>query len=142
MSIPTDYNHINSKFSIGNVRAAHNTRVLPHFKTIVRLNDCDAAQTLKDEYNTLGLRYLYRNVSDSVLPSQFETIASEINNSPKPLLIHCEMGRSRSVAALIAYFMIYENISLTDAYYLIKEKRGSMDINPRLYSALLKIEKK
>lgn len=40
------------------------------------------------------------------------------------VLIHCEMGRSRSVVVTIAYLMTYQNMSFEDSLNTIEKVRG------------------
>ena len=44
------------------------------------------------------------------------------------LLVHCQMGKSRSVAIVIAYLMKYMDMKLNDAYMYVKRIRKYINI--------------
>jgi len=55
------------------------------------------------------------------------------------VLVHCEMGRSRSVSLLIFYLMKTLDITYEDAYELIKAKRYT--INPQFEELIKNYDK-
>ena len=45
------------------------------------------------------------------------------------VLVHCNMGRSRSAAFIIYYLMVKHGMSYDDAYGFLKEKKPDIDLN-------------
>jgi protein-tyrosine phosphatase len=58
------------------------------------------------------------------------------------LLVHCQMGKSRSVAIVIAYLMKYMNMKLNDAFNYVKRIRKIALPNLGFMKALGQFEKK
>jgi protein-tyrosine phosphatase len=57
------------------------------------------------------------------------------------ILFHCFAGISRSSTAAIAYLMAVENISLQEAYQMVKNKRPIIQPNEGFIKALLSYKK-
>ena len=58
----------------------------------------------------------------------------------KVILFHCRMGISRSSTLLIAYVMKWHNITLKEAYRLVKQKRPKINPSPVFSEALVRYE--
>jgi len=58
----------------------------------------------------------------------------------KKILVHCELGSSRSVAVVLAYMVKYCDFTLREAYYFVKEKRKSFSPLPIILKILVKFE--
>ncbi|KAJ7325070.1 hypothetical protein JRQ81_018090 [Phrynocephalus forsythii] len=56
-------------------------------------------------------------------------------------LVYCKNGRSRSAAICTAYLMRHQNLSLKDAFEIVKTGRPVADPNPGFWSQLQKYEK-
>jgi protein-tyrosine phosphatase len=93
------------------------------------------------------LQYLHVKAEDNEterLSPHFEMIATFISNARAAngkILVHCHMGRSRSVTALIAYLMLKENMRLQDAWKLVKASRDTVNPNPIFCMELRQLEK-
>jgi predicted protein tyrosine phosphatase len=61
--------------------------------------------------------------------STYLWIKSKLQNPDNQLLIHCQMGLSRSVSVLIAYLMLDKRWRYTEAFEYVKEKRPSIKPN-------------
>lgn len=53
------------------------------------------------------------------------------------VLVHCEMGVSRSATVCIAYLVQYYNMTRDEAYILLKQRRPSIDPNEGFWQQLL-----
>jgi hypothetical protein len=53
------------------------------------------------------------------------------------VLVHCEMGVSRSATVVLAYLMRYHNRTRDESYILLKQRRPSMDPNEGFWQQLL-----
>ncbi|KAF6776847.1 hypothetical protein AHF37_03149 [Paragonimus kellicotti] len=71
--------------------------------------------------------------------SAFEFI-EESRCSGKAVLVHCQAGVSRSPALVIAYLMAHSDLSLRDAYRLVKSKRSVISPNFGFLGQLFEFE--
>ncbi|KAF5402796.1 hypothetical protein PHET_03933 [Paragonimus heterotremus] len=71
--------------------------------------------------------------------SAFEFI-EESRCSGKPVLVHCQAGVSRSPALVIAYLMAHSDLSLCEAYRLVKSKRSVISPNFGFLGQLFEFE--
>ena len=53
----------------------------------------------------------------------------KVREKKESILVHCAVGKSRSPAIIIAYLMKYKNLTLKQAYNLVKTARESIVIN-------------
>ncbi|KAL7721009.1 protein-tyrosine-phosphatase [Entamoeba marina] len=58
----------------------------------------------------------------------FDECVDFIKNSQKPILVHCEMGMSRSATIVIVYLMS-TGMLMKDAYDFVKQKRSFINPN-------------
>jgi protein-tyrosine phosphatase len=90
-----------------------------------------------------GIQTLHIEVSDEFghsLAPHFANIIQFIQQARAEngkVFVHCEMGRSRSAAAVIAYLIACEGKSLKEAKLLVQEKRPIILINPWFAADLL-----
>lgn len=67
------------------------------------------------------------NTADELTEGHFKDAAAKLNewvSQGKEVLVHCREGKSRSVSAIIAYYMIYRDWSFDIAYWHLKTKRS------------------
>lgn len=57
------------------------------------------------------------------------------------ILVHCDMGISRSASVIIAWLMTRKGMSLCDAYSYVKSKRSIIQPNPGFIKQLKTLEK-
>ncbi|XP_073530569.1 dual specificity phosphatase 28 [Phyllobates terribilis] len=69
-----------------------------------------------------------------------EQIDSTIKNGGK-CLVYCKHGRSRSATICIAYLIKHRNMSLKDAFQMVKAVRPSIEPNEGFWSQLESYEK-
>ncbi len=68
---------------------------------------------------------LLATVLPLVLPFLSEAAAAH-----HPTLVHCAAGQSRSVAAVLAYYMVCEGQGLVDAWRCVARSRQGLNVNP------------
>ena len=55
---------------------------------------------------------------------------SSTGNGNGNVLVHCQLGKSRSVGAVIAYLILYKGLSFDDGYSAVKRVRPFARLNP------------
>ncbi|KAI7849334.1 hypothetical protein BDC45DRAFT_574047 [Circinella umbellata] len=68
-------------------------------------------------------------------------VIDQAKNKHEPIYVHCKAGKSRSVAAILAYFVLSEKWTLKRAYQHVIKTRPSMSPNIGFVAELLKLEK-
>ena len=63
-------------------------------------------------------------------------------SSGKNVFVHCHLGKSRSVAIIRAYLMIYNNMTYKQAKSYVKTRRHIAEPNPGFETQLNQFEKK
>ncbi|ELP91980.1 dual specificity protein phosphatase, putative [Entamoeba invadens IP1] len=63
------------------------------------------------------------------IEKHFEGCITFIEQNPKPVLVHCEMGVSRSASIVIAYLMKTQKKTLKESYDFVKAKRTWINPN-------------
>ncbi|KAF9551040.1 tyrosine/serine/threonine protein phosphatase pps1 [Mortierella hygrophila] len=81
---------------------------------------------LVDDMYDNGVDPLWRHIENAV------AFVDEARKNNTRVLIHCRVGVSRSATIVIAYLMAYYNLSLVDAYLLVRARRLSVIIQPNL----------
>ncbi|KAF9417513.1 tyrosine/serine/threonine protein phosphatase pps1, partial [Podila epigama] len=77
---------------------------------------------------------MYDNGVDSLWGHLEECVnfVDEARKNKDRILIHCRVGVSRSATIVIAYLMAHYNMSLAEAYLLVRARRLSVIIQPNL----------
>ncbi|KAG0358250.1 tyrosine/serine/threonine protein phosphatase pps1 [Gamsiella multidivaricata] len=81
---------------------------------------------LVDDMFDNGVDSLWRHLENCV------DFVDEARRTNARVLIHCRVGVSRSATIVIAYLMAHYNLSLVDAYLLVRARRLSVIIQPNL----------
>ncbi|KAI1316776.1 tyrosine/serine/threonine protein phosphatase pps1 [Mortierella claussenii] len=81
---------------------------------------------LVDDMFDNGVDSLWRHLENCV------SFVDEARKSNSRILIHCRVGVSRSATIVIAYLMAHYNLSLVDAYLMVRARRLSVIIQPNL----------
>ncbi|KAF8941921.1 tyrosine/serine/threonine protein phosphatase pps1 [Haplosporangium gracile] len=81
---------------------------------------------LVDDMFDNGVDPLWRHIENSV------AFVDEARKNNTGVLIHCRVGVSRSATIVIAYLMAHYNLSLVDAYLMVRARRLSVIIQPNL----------
>ncbi|KAM4771163.1 dual specificity phosphatase 28 [Rhinophrynus dorsalis] len=102
--------------------------------------------TRQQPFPDLDLNTLRIPVFDDPLQSlsdYFDQCADLIENTITcggKCLVYCKHGRSRSATICIAYLMKYKNMSLKDAFQVVKAVRPAVEPNPGFWAQLEKYE--
>merc|ERR550525_1989515 len=98
----------------------------------------------------IKVEYLYLEIDDkesaaSELAKYFESaagfISNALNEDSNRVLVHCEMGVSRSSSLVLAFLMKYKKMTLCDAYSHTKKCRDVIRPNEGFYGQLVEYEK-
>ncbi|ORY94293.1 hypothetical protein BCR41DRAFT_365418 [Lobosporangium transversale] len=81
---------------------------------------------LVDDMFDNGVDSLWRHLENCV------SFVDEARRANARILIHCRVGVSRSATIVIAYLMAHYNLSLVDAYLMVRARRLSVIIQPNL----------
>jgi protein-tyrosine phosphatase len=93
----------------------------------------NVAKECRSEYFHLGIKVNNYPIIDSSkfkINPYIDRIIDDINrniSNRDPVFIHCRMGRSRSVAIILAYLIKYNNKTLSESLQYVKNQRK---INP------------
>ncbi|XP_078620934.1 dual specificity protein phosphatase 3-like isoform X9 [Branchiostoma floridae x Branchiostoma japonicum] len=92
------------------------------------LNAAHGAIDVSKEYEKVGIEYLGVPADDVPtynLKQHFEPAAAFINTAVKKgkVLVHCQIGYSRSPTLVAAYLMLYHELTAQEAIKLIRGKR-------------------
>lgn len=72
---------------------------------------------------------------------QYSKIVYELLDNGKKTFIHCQAGKSRSVACVIYYLMKKHNMKMEEAHNFIYKKRPTIDLNFGFYVQLYSLDK-
>ncbi|KAF8935757.1 hypothetical protein EDD21DRAFT_381783 [Dissophora ornata] len=81
---------------------------------------------LVDDMYDNGVDSLWKHIENCV------AFVDEARKANARILIHCRVGVSRSATIVIAYLMAHYNLSLVDAYLMVRARRLSVIIQPNL----------
>jgi hypothetical protein len=90
------------------------------------------------EYKNVLLSDTKEAIIANDVEAAFESAVDHIHFSrdASPVLVHCFMGASRSVALVCAYLMKYHGKTPAEAYNMVKEKRDCIAMNENFYNWL------
>lgn len=125
------YNNIMKNIYIGNYKSAQNKTFFKKHNIKAVLN---CTENIPNYFCNLKIEYMRIPVDDSLKAKDFLKMYNHLfpaiyfiykhavlNNSP--ILIHCRLGRQRSVTCVIAYLMYFHNMSMIDSANFISKKR-------------------
>ncbi|KAI9493140.1 hypothetical protein BDB00DRAFT_788193 [Zychaea mexicana] len=107
------------------------------------------AEECNDDVPGLKDRIKYHKVAaqDTVIMQNVEEtlkqavqVIDQAKQIHEPIYVHCKAGKSRSVAAILAYFVVSERWTLKRAYKHVIKARPSMSPNIGFVAELLKLE--
>jgi predicted protein tyrosine phosphatase len=119
---------ITESLYLGGIWNAHNSDELVHFKIGFIIN---AAYEVQNKF-TITITYKklqWDDTCDQNILDELDGLADLIDQTIKSdtcVLVHCYMGRSRSVSVIIAYLIKYHHMNYEEALNLIRTKRESV----------------
>ncbi|CAF1206340.1 unnamed protein product [Adineta ricciae] len=128
----------------GDVYHASNGKLLKELdiKHIIDVCDCELEKEIVDNFNVLWI-----NLNDDFIvdiKKYFETTNQflyECKEKKEKVLVHCQMGISRSSSIVLAYLMKYHHDTLKKAYDYLLERRRVAGPNASFLLQLLRYEK-
>jgi protein-tyrosine phosphatase len=127
--------HLIDHIYIGNAEDARNVELLRSRGIGVIVNLTEVPDPFHD-----GFDYLQLNQPDNipVLPETLDLFFGFLNSlsGPRPVLIHCSAGISRTAAFTAALLVRRYGKSWEEALYLVKEKRPCCNPSPILVESL------
>jgi len=97
--------------------------------------------SLKNNNRGIQVRHIpIHDNGDAKIGEHFENAIYWINSFKGKTLVHCSAGRSRSATIIIAYLIAKRNLSVRDAYRLLKSKRKIIEPNIGFIQRLLEFE--
>jgi protein-tyrosine phosphatase len=66
----------------------------------------------------------------------FYSPTEQVRKENKKVVVHCEVGMSRSPTIVISYLMKYQNMTLREAYNHVKKRRPIVSPNMGMYGEL------
>ncbi|KAL7568045.1 hypothetical protein ACA910_020765 [Epithemia clementina (nom. ined.)] len=106
-------------------------------------------QNNKNDGNSCTIKYAQVAINDvpgadllTYLPSVTAFIRTCLTHYHVSVLVHCMAGVSRSTSVVLAYLIEYENMSLEDAYVLVKQRRPEIYPNDGFWAQLASYETK
>jgi len=97
--------------------------------------------SLKNSSRGIQVRHIpIHDNGDAKIGEHFENAIYWIHSFNGKTLVHCSAGRSRSATIIIAYLVAKKNLSVRDAYRLLKSKRKIIGPNTGFIQRLLEFE--
>lgn len=132
------YDKITDRLYVGDIMSPRmilqRKEQISHILSLITLD-----KTLKKILNKKGIVLIEHEFGDNVdedIVNHFETLLPQLseimNNENSKLLIHCMVGRSRSVGILILIMMHFFKYNFEDAYKLVSLERD-IGMNPKFF---------
>jgi uncharacterized protein (TIGR01244 family) len=86
-----------------------------HVKTVINLRDSDDTAEAQ-QVKAAGMNYIYFPLdAETVTPADAEKFLTLLENAPKPVFVHCHVGRDRTGMAVAAYRVREQGWTVKDA---------------------------
>ena len=105
----------------------------------------NATKRFECKFKEKGVEYMHITVKDEEnvkIDKYFEDVAKFIDSTQGKVLVHCEMGVSRSSSFVIAYLMKYKQMTLSEAYHHVQSCRPTIHPNNGFFKQLIQFEAK
>jgi len=127
---------------VGSISSSCNREMLHKYK-IETIISAFLGSTASFPYDFNYERAKLRDVVDENIMEDFNRLLSIIHTelmNGKGVLVHCILGKSRSVSIVAAYLIKYRNMSRDEAIEFIRNKRSQIDPNPGYMTSLKEFE--
>ena len=132
--------HISGRTALKDVEAVKAKGI----KAVVRLDHAvpDIRTKRISQWSETDVDLLYLPIYDgeTIPDGTFEQVTAFIHRHVEQdngVLVHCQMGVSRSVTTTMAYFIEYDNMTLPQAFGLVRYYRPQMYPHPNLLWSLV-----
>mmetsp|Transcript_19322 Transcript_19322/g.31646 ORF Transcript_19322/g.31646 Transcript_19322/m.31646 type:complete len:205 (+) Transcript_19322:218-832(+) len=128
---------------LGSARSAKDDALLFTKKIKGVLTIADELRLPTDTYQRMGIAHKLFSIPDlesSQIREVFDEAFDWLNKVEKPVLIHCAAGISRSATVTIAYLMKSRQMSLAEAWTMVKNSRPIIYPNKGFIAALMRYE--
>ncbi|UJR28598.1 hypothetical protein I4U23_009831 [Adineta vaga] len=128
----------------GDIQHASNAKLLKELKIkhIIDVCDCELDKEILENFNVLWI-----NLNDDFtadIKKHFDVTNKflyDCKQNKEKVLVHCQMGISRSSSIVLAYLMKYHHDTLQKAYGYLLERRRVAGPNPSFLLQLIRYEK-
>lgn len=142
---------IMKNFYLGNEKNANNKKTLEEFGIKLVINvakEINKPETISSKkgnctYEQKNIKLGWTHEQENIL-SEFQTtfpIIDEYTQKNKNVLIHCQLGVSRSASLVIGYVMYRKRLSFENSYKLVKQKSDIISPNMHFITQLYSYEK-
>ena len=139
----SECNHIIDNIYLGSSYNASNYDLLQKLDIYRIVNVSDDVPNFFE--NNIDFEYFYQNIKDNGIDifekNDLDLIYNFIKKNDSNVLVHCVVGRSRSVTIVIYYLMKEHKMSVDEAINFIKTKRDQINPSLRFINSLKKIQK-
>lgn len=100
--------------------------------TVVNITDQPITNRMADMYASAGIRHYYLPCEDHPqqdIQQYFPVFLKIMQDAPKPVLVHCRAGISRSATLAILFVMHYYREPVNDAFLRVRRKRPIIEPN-------------
>ena len=127
---------------LGNVRDAHSEEQMNRYDISHILNMSNDASNSDFDFITYKRVPIADDEFQHVIPVLDECInfINSVKEANGRVLVHCTKGKSRSATVIIAYLLKSYNLSLKEAFRLVKSKRDEIRPNSNFIRQLMRFE--
>lgn len=139
----SECNHIIDNIYLGSSYNASNYDLIQKLDIARIVNVSDDVPNFFE--SDIELEYFYHNIKDNGIDifkkEELDLIFDFIKKNDSNVLVHCVVGRSRSVTIVIYYLIKEHNMDVETAINYIKSKRNGINPSLRLVNSIKNIKK-
>ena len=139
----SECNHIIDNIYLGSSYNASNYDLIQKLDIARIVNVSDDVPNFFE--SDVELEYFYHNIKDNGIDifkkEELDLIFDFIKKNDSNVLVHCVVGRSRSVTIVIYYLIKEHNMDVETAINYIKSKRNGINPSLRLVNSIKNIKK-
>lgn len=140
------------KYQMGNIFLGPKYAAKPHsHEELIRAGVkgiVNCTNRVPCHFSSDGIKYCVVSVNDEAgadILSFLEgatTFMHAILSDKQSVLVHCEMGVSRSASVVVAYLIRFQQLTRDEAYVHVKKRRPAINPNPGFWKQLQKFEER